>query len=171
MTGLYTDPETGRKTCSACNKELALSNFSPRKTSSDGFRDQCKRCRGKVSSKSRKERKERVYREGRPCKVCGTKLLRKERTGRFMFYCDCCRKLRQRCRRVGITVSQYHQMFANQKGICKLCEKRPATNIDHCYLTKKVRGLLCHGCNLLAGWAVQQGPEAVNRLERYIEVT
>lgn len=45
-------------------------------------------------------------------------------------------------------------MKTAQSGKCKICMKVLVKfHIDHCHTTGKVRGLLCHGCNLkLAGF-------------------
>lgn len=62
-------------------------------------------------------------------------------------------------RRYGITVADYEAMFASQSGLCAICRRpgKPAKNgkrpaplvIDHDHATGKVRGLLCHACNIL----------------------
>ncbi len=55
-------------------------------------------------------------------------------------------------RHYGITLIEYQELFAVQKGCCKLCGinqeelKRPLC-VDHCHTTKVVRGLLCDPCN------------------------
>jgi hypothetical protein len=53
----------------------------------------------------------------------------------------------------GITPEQYDAMLAQQNGLCALCQT-PETDtrnrvlcVDHDHATKKVRGLLCNGCN------------------------
>lgn len=51
----------------------------------------------------------------------------------------------------GITLEQYNELLAKQKGICAIC-KEPSPNgkrlcVDHCHKTGKVRGLLCDICN------------------------
>jgi hypothetical protein len=64
--------------------------------------------------------------------------------------------------RYGLSVSQFEQMFYDQRGKCAICkddmlfdaigsEKR--TNVDHDHKTQQVRGLLCRTCNLLLGFA------------------
>lgn len=56
----------------------------------------------------------------------------------------------------GLTLEEYYQLMADQNmgcAICRrpfvLCKQRP--DVDHDHKTGKVRGLLCHGCNILIG--------------------
>lgn len=58
----------------------------------------------------------------------------------------------------GITVSDYNVMFAQQEGKCAVCRSSSSKNrrsphlyVDHCHKTGKVRGLLCHRCNIALG--------------------
>lgn len=56
----------------------------------------------------------------------------------------------------GITLEHYNRLYAEQRGVCAICEK-PETLIvrgvpynlavDHCHVTGRVRGLLCRDCN------------------------
>ncbi|HDR9290545.1 TPA: hypothetical protein QDB46_005754 [Burkholderia multivorans] len=51
--------------------------------------------------------------------------------------------------RYGMTPSQYDDLLKNQNGLCALCGglmERPV--IDHCHQTGRVRGILCHPCNI-----------------------
>jgi len=57
----------------------------------------------------------------------------------------------------GITVEKYNEMFNAQEGRCAICgrhqtEFKKRLAVDHCHKTEKVRGLLCHGCNLGIGY-------------------
>src|SRR5690348_3193138 len=59
-------------------------------------------------------------------------------------------------RNYGITTEIYNQMWAEQKGCCAICKRHETEfakrlHVDHCHTTKKVRGLLCHNCNLAIG--------------------
>lgn len=53
----------------------------------------------------------------------------------------------------GITLEQYNELLAKQNGMCAICGSPPGDgrskylHVDHCHLTKKVRGLLCGNCN------------------------
>jgi hypothetical protein len=51
--------------------------------------------------------------------------------------------------RYGITAKQYADMMNRQNNLCALCQcpmERPV--VDHDHLTGKVRGILCHPCNV-----------------------
>jgi len=56
----------------------------------------------------------------------------------------------------GITPEIYIEMYESQEGLCKICKNKIEfihrnTHVDHCHSTGKVRGLLCHHCNLGLG--------------------
>lgn len=58
----------------------------------------------------------------------------------------------------GITLEQYNEMFNKQEGKCAICginqnELKYALYVDHNHTTKKIRGLLCHKCNTILGYA------------------
>jgi len=50
-------------------------------------------------------------------------------------------------RRCGISLAEYNQIYADQDGICLICQQADATDLDHCTITNSVRGLLCGKCN------------------------
>lgn len=62
----------------------------------------------------------------------------------------------------GLTDQQYQTMLWNQNYSCKICKERlnldKRTHIDHCHKTKKVRGILCHNCNLGIGFFKHKSP-------------
>jgi len=54
----------------------------------------------------------------------------------------------------GITESQFCDMFIKQNKVCAICKKpdfKRLLCVDHCHITKQVRGLLCYKCNLAIG--------------------
>lgn len=59
----------------------------------------------------------------------------------------------------GMTQADYERMLFEQGGKCKLCnasqhgrkERFRYWNIDHDHKTGRVRGLLCHTCNIAIG--------------------
>lgn len=83
--------------------------------------------------------------------------------------------LRQRMKRLGLTVEVYEQMLKKQRGVCKVCKKRRACNrgrsdmlnVDHCHKTGKIRGLLCGHCNRVLG-LVNDNPKLLEELAAYL---
>lgn len=56
----------------------------------------------------------------------------------------------------GITLPQYEALAAQQNHQCAICDAtkaggRGAWHVDHDHSTKKIRGLLCHHCNVGLG--------------------
>jgi hypothetical protein len=56
----------------------------------------------------------------------------------------------------GITIETYNKMFSDQNGCCKICKIHQTDlninlAVDHSHTTGKVRGLLCHKCNMGIG--------------------
>jgi hypothetical protein len=54
----------------------------------------------------------------------------------------------------GITEEEHAKIFANQLGVCAICEQEPSgsganqsLHVDHDHETGKIRGLLCGNCN------------------------
>jgi hypothetical protein len=50
-------------------------------------------------------------------------------------------------RECNMTYAEAQALLKRQGGLCALCPKL-AVHLDHCHTTKKVRGWLCHGCNM-----------------------
>ena len=56
-------------------------------------------------------------------------------------------------RAIGFSTIEYEALLAKQKGACEICGTAPSGRrkplaVDRCRSTEKVRGLLCHLCNL-----------------------
>jgi hypothetical protein len=77
-------------------------------------------------------------------------------------------------KKYGITMNDYHIMFAAQNGKCKVCgtaeleSGKFRMNVDHCHKTGKVRGLLCGGCNRAIG-QLKDSPELLRKAADYLE--
>ena len=71
--------------------------------------------------------------------------------------------------RYGITSIDYDLMLMNQKESCAICkEKDKKLFVDHSHYTKKVRGLLCHNCNILLGNA-KDSPDILRAAIAYLQ--
>lgn len=56
-------------------------------------------------------------------------------------------------KKYGISIADYNKLFLEQNGCCSICQTSQQLlshplHVDHCHKTKRVRGLLCHGCNV-----------------------
>jgi hypothetical protein len=51
----------------------------------------------------------------------------------------------------GITDEDYDAMAEAQGYRCAICESDAPFVVDHCHQTGRVRGLLCHNCNVGLG--------------------
>lgn len=59
-------------------------------------------------------------------------------------------------RRYGITIQQFDDLLEAQNGLCAICkihysEFSRRFHVDHCHVSKKVRGVLCVNCNTALG--------------------
>jgi hypothetical protein len=75
-----------------------------------------------------------------------------------------------------MTVEQYEEILAKQNGCCAICESGQADvkgkkinfHVDHCHTTGKVRGLLCHSCNVTIG-LMKDSPLLLRKAAMYLE--
>lgn len=72
--------------------------------------------------------------------------------------------MRKKIKKYGITLEQYEEMLIKQDYRCAICKKSETRKtgkykktatlcVDHCHITKLIRGLLCFECNILLGKA------------------
>lgn len=76
--------------------------------------------------------------------------------------------------RYGLTVKAYQDLLDKQGGGCAVCGAKPKNNrkrflsVDHCHSSKKVRGILCDGCNMGLG-CLGDSPERLRAAAAYLE--
>jgi hypothetical protein len=71
-------------------------------------------------------------------------------------------------KKYGIGVSDVDRMTREQGGLCAICKKRPATQVDHDHKTGSVRGILCIYCNAAMG-AFRDDPTIIANAITYLE--
>ena len=112
------------KRCVRCAEDKPLTGFHRRTAAMDGLQTWCKVCQA-------------AYDRGN--RVAGT---------RKMGTASQRRKWNLKSR-YGITTEKKEEMIQKQGGVCAICGKPPERSVvDHCHETGKVRGILCHGCNI-----------------------
>lgn len=73
----------------------------------------------------------------------------------------------------GISRVEYEALLASQDEACAICRVgdpggKGSWHVDHCHETNKVRGLLCHHCNLMLGNARDE-PGRLRAAAEYLE--
>ncbi len=57
--------------------------------------------------------------------------------------------------RFGLTIEDFDNLYIKQGGVCAICKEacslHKRLSVDHDHVTLKVRGLLCHRCNMAIG--------------------
>lgn len=70
-------------------------------------------------------------------------------------YCKECRRAIQADthlrRTYGLSAADLAALLDEQRGVCAICETRPAVHVDHDHLSGDVRGVLCFPCNVALG--------------------
>jgi hypothetical protein len=131
------------KFCSGCNQEKVSDDFNKDASCPTGLQYHCKLCRNK-SYRELYKKNPKVYREKRLKSV------------------------------YGITIAQYDEIFNLQGGRCAICggldtgnKNHHKLSVDHDHKTKKVRGLLCHPCNVVLGQA-KDNPDILEAAAKYL---
>lgn len=140
--------------CSKCKVERKETLFHKDKHKLSGRRPDCKYCQAEYHAKNKKTRNQQCNKNWHTKYKYTYKEINKKR------YLN--NKLKARDFRLknmyGIGIEEFEVMFNNQKGCCKICSRHQSELdqtifVDHCHVTKKVRGLLCRSCNFLLGAA------------------
>ncbi len=145
------------KTCNYCSLEKPLSDYQTytnRKGSLSHF-GHCRDCNKIKSKKWKLDNPER------------TKQLDKIRYGRTKHI----KRDKYIEKTYGLSPEAYATLYKTQNGLCSICEKAPkdckSLDVDHCHITKKVRGLLCNACNQGLGF-FKDNPSLLQKAISYL---
>lgn len=113
-----------KKKCISCDKDLPITEFSYNRKK-DNYENICKECIENKKKYSNKKEQERLYRY---------------------------------LTNYNITINDYEALLHSQNNKCAICNSSHSNHknskhffVDHCHITKQVRGLLCHKCNAALG--------------------
>lgn len=71
-------------------------------------------------------------------------------------------------RKHGLSATDYWEMVKRSNGLCAICDgKMKKICVDHDHKTGKVRGLLCHPCNVVLG-LMKDEPQRFERAAAYL---
>jgi len=73
---------------------------------------------------------------------------------------------RKLARTYGLATEEYLALTAQPCALCGTAERK--RYVDHCHATGKVRGALCHGCNLGIGFLDKRGKRWAEAAVRWI---
>lgn len=131
----------GFKRCGKCKEVKALDQFHTSTRLYDGHAKLCKPCQYETRKAWALKYPEKAaalqkrWRDNNP--------ERAKELGRKYLY--------------GLQPGEYDRMLQEQNGRCAICKtdypkgRSKSFHVDHCHETGKVRGLLCHGCNVSIG--------------------
>lgn len=182
------------KICNICKQAKPFSKFHRRSRTKDGLLHRCRDCVRLEKEKRAKtfasENPARLNKICTKCKIIKPLLDFQRKWGtRDGLSCQCksCkrdfyyknhlsmrRKSRARCmfRKFGISPAQFEEKLAQQGGKCAACGKIPSDarrpHIDHDHRTGKVRGILCHGCNVSLGM-LRDDVDTILKLAAYLK--
>ena len=145
---------SGIKKCLICLVEKPIDDFYFSNGYPQGY---CKKCQNLFAKKWREENKSYLKEYKREKEKLITPELRARR------------KL---LHRYGLTIEKYNEMSDSQNGVCAICKNKCRTrknlSVDHCHVTKNVRGLLCNDCNNMIGRA-NDNPSILRSGAEYLE--
>lgn len=155
------------KICSKCGKRKAISQFIKCGRGRHGVRGECKLCKKEYDDNYRKEFPERRTKTTRDAwkkrtdngKLKEWRSTNKEKRNEYLK--DWAKKNPDKVRgqklrhKYGISLEEYNKILLAQNGVCAVCSAtdvgvkgRKNLFVDHCHETGKIRGLLCHKCNI-----------------------
>lgn len=175
------DRGDGSKTCTRCREVKAAGEFYPRRDRDGAIRwlsPECKGCsRARVARDAKARDQAGAATSGPVCLAPGCENRVGERasnTGASPRFCSrrCKDSVRERqpmpyedmvryhraktLRKYGLTADDWFALLEVQENRCGICRADSAGgkglwHIDHCHETGRVRGLLCHQCNVGLG--------------------
>jgi hypothetical protein len=137
----------------------------------------CKECCSKYARVRRVEKKDEIREQSRQYRE-RNKLQIVERDKAYYEFnkerMDAYQRKHHLRTKYGITPAQHAQMILAQDGKCLVCGETPdgrpkkgKLHVDHCHDTGKVRGLLCHSCNVAIGH-LKEDPVRIKALLEYV---
>jgi len=176
-----------KKVCSKCKQEKELSKFWKHPNTKDGVFSQCIECSKQINKqweinelKKIKQHKKQYHLDH----------VEKEKQYRKQLYLNNPEKYKQVTKqqyqnnpkkakeyqlklKYNLTSEQYDEMFKKQNGCCAICNKHQSKlkhnlSVDHSHDSGKVRGLLCHNCNLAIG-LLNDDSKLTNKATQYLK--
>lgn len=127
------------KVCTRCNQEKPESEFYRNYKTVDKKASQCKKCTYEVHKIWQKAHSEQLA-EQALARYHANPEEQRRKSRKYLY---------------GVSQEQYESLLQQQSGVCAICKLEckchPRLSVDHCHASDKIRGLLCHACNLGLG--------------------
>lgn len=157
-----------QKRCPKCNTYKDLDSFFKSKQLKDGYSCWCREC-------NRQRNKKEYYRDHEAQKAKDRKRRNMNKEYENAYAREYYHKNKDRQRNYhlkkcyGIVQADYERMMNYQDHKCAICSEELGKKlfIDHNHETGEVRGLLCHHCNSLLGYARDKA-EILDRAMDYL---
>jgi len=134
--------------CRACGKEFKAAFNQPRRKC-----DECKRARQRIQCREWRARNPDSYKKSIiKAKKKQQEWAKANPKAKSIMY-----RVRRLKQRYGITIEQFNSIASSQQGKCAICGTVLATlpprhtHVDHDHQTGRIRGILCHPCNIGLG--------------------
>lgn len=160
-----------KKVCSKCKIPQSINNYYKTSDCVDGLRPSCKICDKKlkdiyIKSEGYKDKKKvwtrRNYEKNKD--------YIKARTTAYIKNNPHIRKRSILNYQYGLSLEDYYILVNKNDKKCHICNIAPINNVlyvDHCHVTKKIRGVLCMKCNSLLGFC-NDNLEILNSAIKYL---
>ena len=149
------------KWCCRCKTALPRSEFNRNRNTKDGKQTYCRPCSAEDTAERR-----RKWSDAQFARAAATnrayRQTAKHREARALWHKSKDGRRSNRRTKIrhkyGLTECQYDALMQRQGGLCAACGVTLAdatryVHIDHCHETRRVRGILCNGCNVALGHA------------------
>ncbi len=149
--GVGTTEDTKR--CSKCGEIKEKKGFCLDRSTKDGRHTQCKSCRTEYNKSPAARASKASY--------------DKTEKGKSNYI------RRDLKRNYGMTLEQFNNLLWDQGTGCAVCGSKDPKgqgrfHVDHCHTTGRVRGLLCHHCNLGIG-NLKDSIEILDKAKAYLQ--
>jgi hypothetical protein len=134
------------KLCPRCGETKSVEEFRPDRSRKDGRFSWCRPCHAAWRREWRRSKKGEEYAERQRARK-----RTQEQSERLALN----RSDRALLKRYGSSLDHYAELLDSQHGRCAICDK-PESKLrrlcmDHDHETSRLRGLLCHNCNMGLG--------------------
>ena len=154
-----------KKTCTNCKQTKELIKFGKEKRGKYGRRSKCKECRrlerfNRDYKKEYQKSKDRIKENTKRWKLANPEKVKEAR-------------IVEKLNKYQLSLEDYLKLKKEQNNLCFICKQDNDKElcIDHCHLSGKIRGLLCHKCNSALGFLnddIYLLKRAVYYLERFV---